>query len=108
VTCTTARSGGLVVLGQALDLALRELERDPERARQRLAAGREQTSLAGRELRDLARGLHPVGLERGLASALAALAAQAPIPVRVDALGGRLAVVSPPGAGTRLTAAIPL
>ncbi len=172
----------LVILGQALDLALRDIERDPEGAARRLADAREQAALAGRELRELARGLHPVGLERGLAGALAALAVQSPIrlriaglparrlpPVveatvwflvsealsnaikhagatdvrvevvqhgrtlvaevlddgcggarteggtglqglaaRVESLGGRLAVDSPPGDGTRLTATIPL
>ena len=36
------------------------------RRSERLTAAREQASLAGRELRELARGLHPVGLERGL------------------------------------------
>jgi signal transduction histidine kinase/uncharacterized protein YhfF len=168
----------LVVLGQALELALR----DPEKAGERLACAREQASLARRELRELARGLHPVGLERGLGTALASLAVQSPIPLRVgtlperrlpeaveatvwflvsealsnalkhagaselriavhqhgrtliaevaddgaggacessgtglrglaarvEALGGRLAVHSPPGEGTRLTATIPL
>jgi signal transduction histidine kinase/uncharacterized protein YhfF len=172
----------LVVLGQALELALRELERDPAAATERLACAREQAALARRELRELARGLHPVGLERGLAGALASLAAQSPLPLRiealperrlpeaveatvwflvsealsnalthagasavrvrvhqhgrtlvaviaddgaggaceqagsglrglaarVEALGGRLAVDSPPGSGTRLTATVPL
>ena len=79
----------LVVLGQALDLALRELEHDPEQALRRLTAAREQATVAGRELRELARGLHPVGLERGLRGALAALAAQSPLPLHVDALPER-------------------
>jgi signal transduction histidine kinase/uncharacterized protein YhfF len=79
----------LVVLGQALDLALRELDRDPQQALQRLAAAREQATVAGRELRELARGLHPVGLERGLRGALAALAAQSPLPLHVAALPER-------------------
>src|SRR3954463_5347187 len=59
----------LVVLGQALDLALRDLERNPERAADRLAGAREQATLAGRELRELARGLHPVGRREGPARA---------------------------------------
>ena len=71
----------LVVLGQALELALRELDRDPEKALERLACAREQATVAGRELRELARGLHPVGLERGLRGALAALASQSPLPL---------------------------
>ncbi|MDA0183592.1 GAF domain-containing sensor histidine kinase [Solirubrobacter phytolaccae] len=76
----------LVVLGQALDLALRELEADPGKAVARLSAAREQAVIAGRELRELAHGLHPVGLERGLRPALSTLAVQSPLPVRIEAL----------------------
>jgi signal transduction histidine kinase/uncharacterized protein YhfF len=79
----------LVVLGQALELALRELERDPQAAAARLSCAREQAALAGRELRELARGLHPVGLEKGLPHALAALAVQSPIPLRIETLPER-------------------
>jgi signal transduction histidine kinase/uncharacterized protein YhfF len=79
----------LVVLGQALDLALRDIERNPEGAVRRLADAREQAALAGRELRELARGLHPVGLERGLSGALAGLAVQSPVPLRIAALPAR-------------------
>jgi signal transduction histidine kinase/uncharacterized protein YhfF len=79
----------LVVLGQALDLALRDLEKSPQDAANRLATAREQATLAGRELRELARGLHPVGLEKGLAGALAALAIQSPIPLRIAAIPAR-------------------
>jgi signal transduction histidine kinase/uncharacterized protein YhfF len=79
----------LVVLGQALELALRELERDPVAAGERLACAREQAALARRELRELARGLHPVGLERGLAGALASLAVQSTLPVRIETLPAR-------------------
>jgi signal transduction histidine kinase len=46
-----------------------------------------KTSLA--ELRELARGIHPAVLtEQGLAPALSALAARAPVPVTIDADGG--------------------
>jgi len=76
----------LVVLGQALDLALRELEADPGRAVARLSAAREQAVIAGRELRELAQGLHPVGLERGLRPALSALAVQSPLPLVIEAV----------------------
>jgi signal transduction histidine kinase/uncharacterized protein YhfF len=79
----------LVVLGQALDLALRDMERNPEGAVRRLTDAREQAALAGRELRELARGLHPVGLERGLGGALAALAVQSPLPMRIVSLPAR-------------------
>jgi signal transduction histidine kinase len=78
----------LVVLGQALELALRELEADPDRAAARLSAAREQAAVASRELRELAQGLHPVGLERGLRKALAGLALQSPLPLTLDALPG--------------------
>ena len=77
----------LVVLGQALDLALRELEGDPERAVARLTVAREQAFAASRELRELAQGLHPVG---PLRSALAGLAAQSPLPLRVEVPDQRL------------------
>src|SRR4051812_44113374 len=76
----------LVVLGQALDLALRELEANPSRAVARVSAAREQAAVASRELRELAQGLHPVGLERGLRAALAGLASQSPLPLRIEAL----------------------
>jgi signal transduction histidine kinase/uncharacterized protein YhfF len=79
----------LVVLGQALELALRDLERDPAAAAARLSRAREQAALAGRELRELARGLHPVGLEKGLAHALAALAVQSPVTLRIAGLPER-------------------
>lgn len=76
----------LVVLSQALELALRELEADPDKAVARLAAAREQAVIAGRELRELAHGLHPTGLERGLRSALSALAVQSPLELTLEAL----------------------
>jgi signal transduction histidine kinase len=85
----------LVVLGQALDLALRELEADPGKAVARLSAAREQAAVASRELRELAQGLHPVGLERGLRGALRSLALQSPL---------RLTIVQLPQ--TRLPAVI--
>ena len=76
----------LVVLGHALDLALRELEADPSRAARLLSSAREQAATAGRELRELAQGLHPVSLDRGLAHALSALAGSSPLPVHLDAV----------------------
>ncbi|MDA0170437.1 histidine kinase [Solirubrobacter taibaiensis] len=76
----------LVVLGHALDLALRELEADPSRAARLLSAAREQAVTAGRELRELAKGLHPVSLDRGLAHALSTLAGGSPLPVQLDAV----------------------
>ena len=52
----------LVALSQFLGVASRKLERDePEEAAKLIALAREQVDEAGAELRDLARGLHPVG-----------------------------------------------
>ena len=172
------------LVAAALDLTLLEqqLERDPDAARTVLARAREQLDGGLRELRDLARGIHPSVLtDRGLAVALEGLAKRAPVPVelsvdvrtpldqaieaaayflvseaitnaakhaqadavsvdveatadtvvvtvadngvggaetsrgsglgglidRVEAVGGRLEITSPPGEGTRLSARLP-
>ncbi|MHA6629769.1 sensor histidine kinase [Pseudonocardia sichuanensis] len=50
----------------------------------------EQVASAIEELRELARGLRPAVLDRGLAAALAELASRAPLPVRVDVTLDRL------------------
>lgn len=39
---------------------------------------------ATRELRELARGIHPAALEQGLGAALESLAARTPVPLDVD------------------------
>jgi signal transduction histidine kinase len=171
----------LIAVGNLLKLAQRKVERDDEAA-EVLRAACEELGEAQAELRDLARGLHPVALaERGLRNALETLTAGSDVPVtldvgpdelpddldlaayfivseslanaakyagagairvrvarveealvveiaddgvggadpdggtglrgladRIDALGGRLDVDSPPGAGTRVTARMPL
>jgi signal transduction histidine kinase len=171
----------LVAVGNLLKLAQRRLGPDDE-AIDVLRLARDELSVAQTELRDLARGLHPVALsERGLHSALESVIAGCEIPVtldvaadelpedvelatyfivcealtnarkyadaeavrirvgrvadallveivddgsggadqssgtglrgladRVDALGGRFEVQSPPGAGTRVSARLPL
>jgi len=77
----------LVVLGQCLDLALRSAEQSPGDAARLLATAREQAMLAGRELRELSRGLHPAGLSaHGLSAALRSLGLNSPIPLRIDAV----------------------
>ncbi|HTE64022.1 MAG TPA: histidine kinase [Solirubrobacteraceae bacterium] len=77
----------LVVLGQCLDLALRAAQRSPEEAARLIAAAREHASLAGRELRELSRGLHPAGLNaHGLGSALRSLGLNSPVPLRIEAV----------------------
>ena len=77
--------------------------------------------LAIDELRELARGIHPAVLsDRGLGPALEVLVDHTHFPValsrgtglrgladRIEALGGKLELDSPPGQGTVLTASIP-
>ena len=75
----------LVALGMSLGLAEQRLADDPDGARHLLAEARAGAEEALRELRDLARGIHPPVLtDRGLEAALAALVARSPLPVRVD------------------------
>jgi signal transduction histidine kinase len=75
----------LVALGMSLGMAEQKLATDPEGARQLLAEARSNTGDALRELRDLARGIHPPVLaDRGLAAAIQALAAASPITVSVS------------------------
>ncbi len=81
----------LVALTQRVDVALRALDSaDPDRAVAVLREAREQAVGAGRELRELAHGLHPVGLsERGLDGALALLDGRSALPLRVISLPDR-------------------
>ena len=75
----------LVALGMSLGLAEQQLADDPTAARRLLAEARAGAEEALRELRDLARGIHPpVVADRGLEAALAALVARLPLPVRLD------------------------
>ena len=172
----------LVALSLTLRMAESRAQKDPE-AQELIRSAGEEAGLALKELRDLARGIHPAILtNRGLAAALDDLAGRATVPVeviesprerlpdqveaaayfvvseclanvgkhaqassatmsvraqdgqllvevrddgtggadvenghgiqgledRVGALGGTLAVESPPGAGTRVLATIPL
>lgn len=72
----------LVALGMSLGMAEQKLSDDPERAGQLLAEARIGAEHALRELRDLARGIHPPVLaDRGLGAALASLASSTPLPV---------------------------
>jgi signal transduction histidine kinase len=72
----------LVALGMNLGLAEQKFASDPETARQLLADARAGAGDALRDLRDLARGIHPPILaDRGLEAALATLVAQVPVTV---------------------------
>ncbi|HTY97207.1 MAG TPA: sensor histidine kinase, partial [Solirubrobacteraceae bacterium] len=82
----------LVALGMSLGMAEHTLAEDPERAGELLAEARVGAEQALRELRDLARGIHPPVLsDRGLEAAIGALVSSTPLPVSVSvSLPGRL------------------
>jgi len=74
----------LVSLALEVRLARSQVEKDPSAAGAFLERFGEELLAASAELRELARGIHPAVLtERGLAPAIAALAARAPVPVEV-------------------------
>jgi signal transduction histidine kinase len=74
----------LVSLALEVRLARSRVEKDPSLAPAFLERFGEELLEASAELRELARGIHPAVLtERGLAPAIAALAARAPVPVEV-------------------------
>jgi PAS domain S-box-containing protein len=74
----------LVSLALEVRLARSRVEKDPSVAPAFLERFSEELLEASSELRELARGIHPAVLtERGLAPAIAALAARAPVPVEV-------------------------
>jgi signal transduction histidine kinase len=75
----------LVALGMSIGMAEQKLATDADAARALLAEARVGAGEALRELRDLARGIHPPVLaDRGLEAAVHALAASSPIPVAVS------------------------
>ena len=75
----------LVALGMSLGMAEQKLAEDPQRAGELLAEARVGAEHALRELRDLARGIHPPVLaDRGLEAALASLASSTPLRVEVS------------------------
>jgi signal transduction histidine kinase len=75
----------LVALGMSLGMAEQKLATDADAARALLSEARAGAGEALRELRDLARGIHPPVLaDRGLDAAVRALAAGSPISVTVS------------------------
>jgi signal transduction histidine kinase len=75
----------LVALGMSLGMAEQRLDSDAEGARELLAEARAGAGEALKELRALARGIHPPVLaDRGLDAAVRALAAASPIAVTVS------------------------
>jgi signal transduction histidine kinase len=78
----------LVALAMELGMADEELARDPESARASVRKARDEALGALGELRDLSRGLRPALLqERGLGSAIEALAQRSPVPTTVTLAG---------------------
>jgi signal transduction histidine kinase len=71
----------LVALSIALGLANTKLVTDPPTAAAMLATAQTEATAALEELREIARGLHPAILGRGLAMALEAVAERSPVPV---------------------------
>ena len=79
----------LVSVALQLGMVGAKLQGDPAAARELLAATRDELAEGLEELRELARGLHPVLLtERGLGPALEALVARARVPVEIVELPG--------------------
>jgi signal transduction histidine kinase len=75
----------LVRLSMDLHRARRQVESDPEGARATLEEAATQTRETLEELRALSRGIAPPVLaDRGLAAALAAIAARSPVPVELS------------------------
>jgi signal transduction histidine kinase len=74
----------LVALGMSIGMAEQKLAEDPEGARELLEEARAGAGQALKELRDLARGIHPPVLaDRGLEAAVTALADASPLRVQV-------------------------
>ncbi|MFI7354486.1 sensor histidine kinase [Streptomyces avidinii] len=74
----------LVALAMGLGLAKEKLLEDPEGAAAMVDEAHGEVKLALKELRDLARGIHPAVLtDRGLDAALSSVAARCVVPVKV-------------------------
>jgi signal transduction histidine kinase len=79
----------LVSVALRLGMAGAKLDDDPRSARETLSAAQDDLARGLEELRELARGLHPVLLsERGLGAALQALLSRTPVPVEIEELPG--------------------
>ena len=75
----------LVALAMDLGRAQAKFDDDPDAARELLGHAHQEAKRSIAELRDLARGIHPVALtERGIAGAVPGLVARSPIPVEVS------------------------
>jgi signal transduction histidine kinase len=73
-----------MALGINLRMARNQLESDPQETAALLDRSLAELNEATRELRELARGIHPAVLtDRGLAAALNGLAGRSPVPVEI-------------------------
>ncbi|HEX5592715.1 MAG TPA: histidine kinase [Solirubrobacterales bacterium] len=76
----------LMALTMTLRLAREKLDGDPGTSAELLDEAMEELAAATAELREFARGIHPVVLsDRGLAAALGGLAERSPVPVEIAA-----------------------
>jgi signal transduction histidine kinase len=74
----------MVAVAVTLGLAEARVGSDPAGALELIAQAREEAQAAVKELRELARGIHPRVLsDHGLCAAIEAIASRAPVPVRV-------------------------
>jgi signal transduction histidine kinase len=77
----------LVSVALRIGMARAKLDDDPIAARETLSAAQDDLAHGLEELREIARGLHPVLLtERGLGPALDALLSRTPVPVEIEEL----------------------
>jgi signal transduction histidine kinase len=75
----------MVAVAVTLGLAQAKMKNDPAGAADLIEQARDEAQQAVKELRELARGIHPALLsDRGLGVAIDALAARAPVPVQVS------------------------
>ena len=75
----------MVAVAVTLGLAEARFASDPKSAIELISQAREEAQAAVKELRELARGIHPAVLsDHGLGPALEALASRAPVPVDVS------------------------
>jgi signal transduction histidine kinase len=78
-----------VALALTLGMARSRVDQDPRAAAELLDSAAADLDAAIRDLRELARGIHPAVLsDRGLGPALEALASRIPLPVEIVALPG--------------------
>jgi len=74
----------LVTLALQLSLIRRRIRQDPEDAAQLVTSAGDELAASLRELRELARGIHPAALDDGVENALEALAMRASVPTSVS------------------------